>query len=419
MLYNKKIIIHEILILYFNFSFIMLYLPVYNYLMVKRQIENDLIELISFFPAVGIIGPRQSGKTTLALHLKKSIEKGCTYLDLELPTDRNKLQEPEYFFNENKDKCVILDEIQRMPELFPILRSVIDLHRVSGRFIILGSANPAVMRDSSESLAGRIAYKELYPFNISEIGFEHHKKHWLYGGFPDAYKQNNPEKARQWLENFVVTYIERDLPVIGLDTSKTSIANFWTMLAHNHGNLFNASNFARSLGVSSPTITRYLHFLQEAFLVNSLMPYHFNTKKRLVKSPKVYVRDSGVLHYLTKTLDPSVLPVHPLVGASWEGYVVEQIKQLLGRSLDMYFYRTHNGTECDLLLVKGILPVASIEIKYSATPSVTKGFTFAIDDLKTKANFIITPDSDDYPIRDNIRVCSLMRFITKYLTELI
>jgi predicted AAA+ superfamily ATPase len=386
--------------------------------MVKRILEKELLELLSFFPAVGIIGPRQSGKTTLARILMERNSKKSVYLDLESPTDRNKLIEPEYFFNDNKDNCVVLDEIQRMPELFPLLRSAIDKHKIPDRFIILGSANPAIMKDSSESLTGRIAYKELYPFNIMETGFENLKKHWLYGGFPDAYKQKNVDRTKIWLENFVTTYIERDLPVIGLDASSITLANFWTMLAHSHGNIFNASNFARSLGVSSPTITRYLHFLEEAFLVNRLMPFYHNRKKRLVKSPKVYIRDSGVLHWLTNTLDPSVLPVHIIVGSSWEGYVVEQVKQLLERKLEMYYYRTHHGTECDIVLVKGLKPLASIEIKYSSTPNITKGFTLAINDLGTKTNFIITPDCDDYAIRENVKVCSLQTFLTIHLKDI-
>ncbi|MGD0754104.1 MAG: ATP-binding protein [Bacteroidales bacterium] len=386
--------------------------------MVKRILEKELLEFLTFFPAVGIIGPRQSGKTTLARILMERNSKKSVYLDLESPTDRNKLTEPEYFFEDNKDNCVVLDEIQRLPQLFPLLRSVIDKHRIPGRFIILGSANPGIIKDSSESLAGRIAYKELYPFNISEIGFENLKKHWLHGGFPDAYKQQNIDRTKIWLENFVTTYIERDLPVIGLDASSVTLANLWTMLAHNHGNIFNASNFARSLGVSSPTITRYLHFLDEAFLINRLMPFYYNTKKRLVKSPKVYIRDSGVLHCLTNTLDPSLLPVHIIVGASWEGYVVEQVKQLVGRKLEMYYYRTHHGTECDIVLVKGLKPVASIEIKYSSTPNLTKSFTLAINDLGTKVNFIITPDCEDYYIRENVKVCSLQTFLTVHLKDI-
>ena len=386
--------------------------------MIKRILEKELLELLSFFPAVGIIGPRQSGKTTLARMLMENYRKKSIYLDLESPTDRNKLIEPEFFFADNKDNCVVLDEIQRMPELLPLLRSSIDKHRIPGRFIILGSANPPIMKDSSEALTGRIAYKELYPFNIMETGFENLRKHWLRGGFPDAYKQKSISRVKIWMENFITTYIERDLPVIGLDASSVTLRNFWTMLAHSHGNIFNASNFARSLGVSSPTVTRYLHFLEEAFLVNSLMPFYYNTKKRLVKSPKVYIRDSGVLHCLTNTLDPSVLPVHIMVGSSWEGYVVEQVKQVLGRNPGMFYYRTHQGTECDLVLVKGLKPLASIEIKYSSSPGITKSFTLAINDLRTKANFIITPDCDDYSIRKNVIVCSLKTFLSRHLKNL-
>jgi len=387
--------------------------------MIKRILQDELVGLLSFLPAIGIIGPRQSGKTTMAKILMAQNAKKSVYLDLESPSDRNKLVEPEYFFEDNKDNCVILDEIQRMPELFPLLRSEIDKHRFAGRFIILGSANPAIMRDSSESLAGRIAYKELHPFNITETGFENLKMHWLKGGFPNAYIQKNNDHTRKWLENFVTTYIERDLPSIGLDASKVTIANFWTMLAHHHGNIFNASDFGRSLGVSSPTVTRYLHFLEEAFLVNRLLPFYFNTKKRLVKSPKVYVRDSGVLHYLTNTLDPSLLPTNIIVGASWEGYVVEQVKQLLKKKLNIYYYRTQQGTECDIVLVKGLKPLACIEIKNSSAPKITKSFTLAINDLKTTSNFIITPDCDDYTIRENIKVCSLQSFLTKHLRDLI
>jgi predicted AAA+ superfamily ATPase len=387
--------------------------------MIKRLIEDEIFELLSFFPVVGIIGPRQSGKTTLAKMLINHYPKNSIYLDLESPSDRNKLKSPEIFFNDNKNYCIVLDEIQRMPELFPILRSVIDKHRIPGRFIILGSANPSIMRDSSESLAGRIAYKELYPFNLAEIGYENLKKHWLYGGFPDAYQQRNIDHVRIWLENFVTTYIERDLPLLGLNASPTTLANFWTMLAHSHGNIFNASNFARSLGVTAPTITNYLHFLKEAFLIDSLMPFFYNAKKRVVKSPKVYIRDSGVLHYLTNTLDPSVLPVHIIVGASWEGYVIEQISQFVKRKLDIYYYRTHHGTECDIVLVKKLKPFVSIEIKYSSAPTLTKSFTLAIEDLDTKFNFIITPDCDDFRIRENVKVCSLKTFLITHLTGLL
>ena len=386
--------------------------------MIKRNLFSEILSLMEIFPVVGIIGPRQCGKTTLARSFLNKIGKECIYLDLESPIDRSKLSDPETFFIDNQDKCIVLDEIQRMSELFPILRSVIDRYRVNGRFVILGSVNPGIMRDSSESLAGRIAYKELTPFNITELLFEDYKKHWLRGGFPKAYLYKKDSSSKIWLDNFITTYIERDLPQLGLNISNTVLRNLWTMIANSHGDIFNANNFARSLGLTSATIKRYTNFLEEAFLIYSLKPFYINIKKRIVKSPKIYIRDSGVLHSLTNSLDADRLPVSIIVGASWEGYVIEQIRQLVDRNFELFFYRTHHGTECDLVLVKGLKPVAAIEIKYTSAPSMTKGFTLSIEDLGTENNFIITPQSDDYLIRKNIRVCNMKDFITNYLAEL-
>lgn len=387
--------------------------------MIQRKITGELLRLLKFFPAVGIIGPRQCGKTTLAKLIIERIPKDCIYLDMESYSDIAKLEEPELFFLENQSKCIILDEIQRKSELFPLLRSVIDRNRVPGRFILLGSANPSIMRDASESLAGRIAYKELTPIRIVEAGFENINKHWLNGGFPEVFLSKDDSFPKLWLENYVQTYIERDLPQLGLQVSPLIIRNLWKMIAHCHGDVMNSENFARSMGISSPTVKKYIHFLEEAFLISTLPPFHVNTKKRLIKSPKLYIRDSGILHYLTGTLDFNDLLGNVIIGASWEGYVIEQIRNELPGSITPYFYRTHQGTECDLILAKGIKPVIAIEVKFSSTPKKTKSFTTAMLDLNTKNNFIVIPDDNDYPLDENIRVCGLKVFLNQYLPELI
>lgn len=387
--------------------------------MIKRARIEEYLRLLEFFPVLAITGPRQCGKTTIAKELIKHITKESIYLDMESNADRNKLTEAELYFEENLDKIVIIDEVQFYPELFPLLRSSIDKKRIPARFVILGSASPKLLKQSSESLAGRIAYKELSPFNISEIGFKNQRKHWVRGGFPLSYLAKDEKNSFLWLKNFINTYIQRDLINLGLNTSQNTLYSFWMMLANSQGDIFNLNNYARALGVSAPTIKKYLFFLEEAYLVRVLRPYHFNIKKRLVKSPKVYVRDSGVLHYLNHVSLWKQLFNSVLIGASWEGYVIEQLVQLLNDDITAYYYRTHHGAECDLVIVKGLETVASIEIKYSSSPKVTKGFMVSIEDLKTDNNFIVTPQSDDYLIKEKIRVCSLGNFITKYLPAII
>lgn len=388
--------------------------------MIPRKIQNEINELLEIFPAVGIIGPRQSGKTTLAKQIIAQLEKECIYLDLESHADLAKISEPELFFLNNQDKCIVIDEIQHKPELFPLLRSVIDKHRVPARFIILGSASPKIMRDSSESLAGRIAYKELNAFNLFEIINDRKlvQKHWFRGGFPESLLARSDNISNKWIDNFITTYIERDLPQLGFGLSSIVIRKLWSMLASNHGNLFNASTLSKALDISAPTVKKYVEFLEEAFLVYSLKPFYYNSNKRLVKSPKIYIRDTGILHFLNFIYDFSQLENNILIGASWEGYVIEQIRQLANQNTELFFYRTHHGTECDLVLVKGIKPVAAIEIKYSSAPKISKGFTLSIQDLKTSDNFIITPQSDDYILRENIRVVNLEDFIQKYLPKI-
>lgn len=390
--------------------------------MINRNILPELIELLDFFPALGIIGPRQCGKTTLVKELIKQIDKETLYLDLESHADIIKLTEPEQFFWNNSDKCIIIDEIQRMPELFPLLRSIIDAKKEAGRFILLGSASPQIMRDSSESLAGRIAYKELSPFNLIELPettSDILNTHWFRGGYPDCFLAKKENQSELWINNFITTYVERDLPQLGLDLSPLTIRKLWMLIASDHGNLFNATNFSKALGISIYTVKKYIDFLENAFLINALPPFYFNTKKRLVKSPKLYIRDSGILHFLNHISSFSHLEGNIKIGASWEGYVIEQIKELLNPNIQMYFYRTHNGTECDLILARGEKVVAAIEIKYTSAPSITKGFTLSIQDLEPKNSFIITHSTDDYIIRDNIRICNLKTFLTNYLPIII
>lgn len=390
--------------------------------MIQRSITSELIDLLDFFPAIGIIGPRQCGKTTLVKQLMKIIDKPTIYIDLESHSDIIKLTEPEHFFLNNMDKCIIIDEIQHMPELFPLLRSVIDVKRIPSRFIILGSASPTIMRDSSESLAGRIAYKELSPFNLIEASKQQSNinKHWFRGGFPDSYLAKTDKNSYRWKDNFITTYIERDLPQLGLDLSSISIRKLWMMLASDSGNLFNAASYSKSLGMSVYTVKKYVDFLEKAFLIHSLPPFSLNTNKRLVKSPKIYIRDSGISHFLNSINSFEQLEGNIKIGASWEAYVVEQIKQSINDSnYQLYFYRTHNGTECDLLIARGIDVVAAIEIKYTNAPKITKGFTISLQDLKPDQSFVITHSSDDYIIKNDIRVCSLWDFLNKYLKGII
>ena len=347
-------------------------MPIFESMIRRFEIDN-IIELVNFFPVVGIVGPRQVGKTTIAKSLKKHIDRDILYLDLENPRDITKLTDPVLFFEGKENVCIILDEIQRLPELFPVLRSMVDQERVAARFILLGSASPHLIRDASESLAGRIAYKELTPFNISEIGSENLKKHWLRGGFPDAFLAPNDALSFEWHYNFIKTYIERDLPMLGLEINHNILKRLWTMLAHIHGNILNMSNLGRALELDSKTIKRYISFMEDAFLITQLQTFSINIKKRLVKAPKIYIRDSGILHQLLGINSISDLENNPIIGNSWEGYVIEQITELIPDNVSPFFYRTHEGAEVDLVLVKGGQPIMSIEIKYTASPKLSKG----------------------------------------------
>lgn len=388
--------------------------------MIERQLNADITRLLKGFPAICILGPRQVGKTTLAKQIATTFSKPALYLDLENPIDYRKLYDPFTFLTQNKDRCIILDEIQVMPSLFAVMRSVIDDKRKNGSFILLGSASPQLVKGVSESLAGRIAYRELTPINILELPEKIDKnKHWLRGGFPKALLSRTESMAAEWMSGFIRSYIERDLSVLfGVDFTPAITAQLLSMLAHVHGQVWNAEMIARSMGVTAPTINRYIDYLQGAYLVHRLQPFHINTRKRLVKAPKVYIRDSGLLHSVAGISRLNSLRGHPLVGNSWEGYVVEQILQAMPAGVHMYYYRTQAGAECDVVLAKGIHPIASIEIKLNNAPTLTKGYYQSIQDLKTTQNFVIVPDTESYKTEQKILIINLVDFMKNYLPKL-
>ena len=386
--------------------------------MIQRYLQKNLLEGVAYFPAVALLGPRQVGKTTLVKQISQQLDKPQVYLDLEYFADAAKLREPDLFFLEHQHETVILDEIQRQPELFPLLRSMIDQHRVNGRFILLGSASPDLLKKSSETLAGRIQYLEMHPLHFNEIRSQKidYQMHWMRGGFPNALLAPNARASELWQQSFIQTYIERDLPALGLPASPSLVRNLLRMLAHIHGGMLNYADLASSLNVSQPSVKTYMEFLENAFLIRRLEPYFINISKRLVKSPKVYIRDSGLFHHLIGVQNFDQLLGHISLGNSWEGYVIQQIIANLALGVEPYFYRTKDRAELDLLLVKhGVVEVA-MEIKFGSSPTISRGNTQAWEDVKAKQNLIVTPKTDDYWYRKEVRVCNIST-LWKYLSD--
>lgn len=381
--------------------------------MIDRFLSNHLLNLMDHFPAMAILGPRQVGKTTLAKSIIPKISRDSFYLDLELHTDVARLDNAELFFLMNEDKCIIIDEIQRMPELFPLLRAVIDRNRANGRFILLGSSSPKLLHKSEETLSGRIVYNELTPLVFGEIkDICELSKHWIRGGFPQAVLEENDFIRLTWFKNYIKTYLESELPLLGLNTSSQILERFLMMLAFNQGSVWNASTYAKSLGISVPTVNKYLDFLESAFLVRKLHPYFTNAKKRITRSPKVYIRDSGMLHYLLGINGLNALLGNPVAGYSWEAYVIEQIISTLGDACQYYYYRTYDGTEVDLVLCQSGKPIQSVEVKMNAAPGTSKSLTIAIQDLGTNQNFIIIPNNTEkYFLKENLVVLALGDFL--------
>jgi len=373
--------------------------------MISRILEPQLLASLKQFPVVGLVGARQTGKTTLAKHLAKAWPQSTVYLDLERPSDLAKLKEAELYLEMNAVRLVIVDEVQRKAELFPLLRSLVDAKRRKGRFLILGSASPDLIRQSSESLAGRLVYHELSPFSVAEIapGEENLQRLWLRGGYPNSFLASSNRQSFRWREAFIQTHLERDIPSLGLRIPSQALFRFWQMVAHSHGQLWNASKIAASLGTTGPTVRSYLDLLRKTYMIRELLPYHTNIKKRMVKASKVYLRDSGLLHALLQIRNRDELLGNPAAGASWEGWVIEQILSLVPSAWRPWFYRTGGGAEIDLLLERpGRKPLLAIEIKLSSAPTPSKGFWSALKDLKNCQGLVVCPVKERFPLGENV-----------------
>ena len=369
----------------------------------------SLREDLASTPAVALLGPRQAGKTTVAHELAQQSDN--VYLDLESELDRAKLASPELYLAERLDRLVVLDEVHRVPGLFPVLRGLIDRARRSGRrsglYLLLGSASLDLLQQAGESLAGRIAYRELTPFNVQELPEAEHTRLWVRGGFPESYLARTPAASLRWRQDFSRTYVERDIPLFGGRVGSEALRRLWGMLAHQQGALVNASVLARSLALDMRTVNRYLDLLVEMFLVRRLEPWHANLGKRLTKSPKLYVRDSGLLHALLGLPDEEALLGHPAVGASWEGFVLENLITAAGTSASAHFYRTSGGAEVDLLLNWPSGECWAIEVKRSLAPKVERGFHSACEDLQPTRKLVIYPGDEPFPLGHGVQAMPL------------
>ncbi len=390
--------------------------------MITRKIHQKVLTALGRQAAVALIGPRQVGKTTLALDIAKSID--SVYLDLEAREDRAKLSDPVLFLTKNEDRLIILDEIHRMPELFLDLRGLIDLGRRkglrAGRFLILGSASMDLLRQSGESLAGRVEYIDMEPLSILEVNSKAESdpaKLWVRGGFPDSFLVKDDEDSYVYRRNFIRTYLERDVPQFGPRIPTETLERLWIMLAHNQGQLLNASRLAESLSVSAPTVSNYIGLLSDLLLVRRLLPLHANIKKRLVKAPRVYVRDSGITHALLGLADYNQLSGHPVYGASWEGFVIENLLAATPDQTAASFYRTAAGAEIDLILQLPGGETWAIEVKSGLAPKLKKGFYNALEDIKPDRSFVVYAGSERYPVSEETEVISLFE-LSQELTTL-
>ena len=378
-------------------------------MMIERRIESKLLALLEESPAVALLGPRQVGKTTLAIDVGKT--RPSIYLDLESEADRAKLSEPELYLSGHDDKLVILDEVHRLPGVFQILRGLIDRTRRAGRragqFLLLGSASIDLLRQSGESLAGRIAYLEMQPVDGLEVADDALDTLWLRGGFPDSFLAATDRGSLRWRRDFIRTYLERDIPLLGPRIPAETLRRFWTMLSHRQSGLLNAAELARSLGVDGKTVASYLDLLVDLLLVRRLEPWHANVGKRLVKSPKIYVRDSGLAHALLGLGSTEQLLGHPIVGSSWEGFVIETLIAAAPDGTAANFYRTSAGAEIDLLLTPAGEKPWAVEIKRSLSPKLEKGFYYACEEIQPRKRVVVYPGQETFPLPNDVTAMSL------------
>lgn len=385
-------------------------------MILRRRILSAVEDALALQPAVALLGPRQVGKTTLARQIGE--RRPSVYLDLEAPADRAKLQDAGAFLRANAERLVVLDEIHRAPGLFPELRGIIDDYRRqgmrAGKFLILGSASLDLLRQSGETLAGRIAYIDMRPFDVLEVAGDRKDvdRLWIRGGFPESFLATNDAASLSWRSDLIRTYLEREVALFGPRIPSETLRRLWTMLAHNQGALLNASQISASLGVSAQTVTRYIDLLCDLLLVRRLTPLHANVGKRLVKAPKVYVRDSGLLHELLGLGDYNALAGHPVKGASWEGFAIENLTGVLKERAIPGFYRTAAGAEIDLVLERPSRGLIAIEIKSSGAPTIAKGFHMACADLKPVARFLVYPGDERFSLGSGIEAIGLRELMS-------
>jgi predicted AAA+ superfamily ATPase len=385
--------------------------------MIDRKLTSELQRRLSIYPAVAILGPRQVGKTTLVKELLKTNPESFLYLDLENYEHRHMLGEDRFFFFRNQsDKTIILDEIQFLPDLFKDLRSLIDENRHNGRFILLGSASPALLRNAAESLTGRISFLELRPFLLSEIEKENWKRLWLRGGYPGAFLAGSDEDAYLINSDILQSYLHRDLPSYGLSTETKVTELVLRMLAGQHGQILNTAEIAKSIGRSNTLVIKVLDFLESSFMVRKLSPWYVNHGKRLTKRPKFYIRNPGLLHHLLFIRKEEALLHHYLKGSSWEGFVLEQIEPILPVGYSVYFYRTSHGNELDMVIARGLEIVLAIEIKLSGNPAISRSNRLALEDLNNPPLVIVVPGNEMVQISDKVSVCGLEQ-VEKIIVE--
>src|ERR1700722_9186218 len=387
-------------------------------MVIKRRLEHIIEEILKRSPSVALMGPRQVGKTTIALNISETTP--SIYLDLESRIDLEKVRDINAFHDDNVSKLIILDEVQRLPEVFTQLRGIIDKERrkgnKAGQFLFLGSASIDLLKQSSESLAGRIAYIELHPIDLLEYARESIESMnilWLRGGFPESLLATSDQKSLDWRRDFIRTYLERDIPQLGPRIPAETLERFWTMLAHNQGSVLNAAHLARNLEVSGVTIGRYLDLMVDLLLVRRLKPWTFNVGKRLVRSPKIYIRDSGITHALLNIGNYSDLLGHPVVGGSWEGFVIENIMSVAPTNVQPFYYGTPAGAEIDLIIEFSPTEKWAIEIKRNSTPAVSKGFYIACEDVQTQRRFVVYSGKDRFSLGQGVTAISLFELMNE------